>query len=305
MQITDVMKNTPLVELPGITERGTVYAKCEYLLPGGSIKDRAALKIIDLAREKGDLKDGQTVVEMTSGNMGAGLAVVCDNYHHKFVAVMPVGNSRQRVDLLKALGAQVELVPQVDGVAGMVTGKDIEAAAQRARDLARELKGYYVDQFNNPGNVLAHYETTGPEIWEQTRGEMDAFACCVGSSGTFTGIAGYLKEREKNIQCYVIEPAGCEVLAGKQITKKQHIIQGAGYGIVPPKFDARLADGYFAVTDREVVEMKTLLGRRYGIFIGYSAAANVCGSIKIAGHPGTGNSNIVTLLSDTGFKYGI
>src|SRR3569623_1680525 len=173
---------------------GTLLAKAEMLQPGGSIKDRAALGCIEHALATGALEAGQPVVEMTSGNMGAGLAVVCGVMGHPFTAYMSAGNSSRRADMMRALGATVVLVDQVDGVPGQVTGADIAAADERARAESQQLGAYYVDQFNNPGSVLIHERSTAPEIWQQTNGRIDAFLACVGSAGTLIGCGRALKE---------------------------------------------------------------------------------------------------------------
>ncbi len=278
-----------------------IFAKLEYMQPGGSIKDRAALQIIIDAYADGKLKKGQQVIEMTSGNMGAGLAVVCTQFGNPFTAVMPAGNSPERIRLLKALGAEVIVTDQVDGKTGMVTGKDIEYAAGVARDIAIEKKGFYVDQFNNTSGVKAHFETTGPEILKDMP-DIDAFVSVVGSSGTFTGTARYLKSRQPNVKCVAVEPMTAAILKTGQIEDPRHIIQGTGYGLVPPHWDKDLADEIVLVGDEEVIAMTKRLGYDQGFFVGYSSGANVAAAMKFA----KSNSrlrNIVTILCDTGFKY--
>lgn len=183
-----LIENTPLIELANIHNGpGKIYGKAEFIQPGGSVKDRAALHIIQDAYKSGALRKGQPVVEMTSGNMGAGLAVVCNMLGNPFTAVMSEGNSPARVNMLKGFGATVILVPQVDGIPGQVTGKDIEAATKKAISLAEENDGFYVDQFNNPSSVQAHYRSTGPEIWNDLNGNVTAYVAAAGSGGTFTG----------------------------------------------------------------------------------------------------------------------
>ena len=199
---------TPLLHLARLHPGpGRVLAKLEFLQPGGSIKDRLALKAIQLARTGGLLQPSQTVVEMTSGNMGAGLAVVCAVLGHPFVAVMSAGNSLERVRMLEGLGARVVRVPQVDGQPGQVTGSDIGAAGVEAKRYAEETGAYYVDQFRNPASVLAYEEGTGPEIWTQTEGRLDAFVAIVGSAGTFVGTSRYLRRMNAQIVCAAVEPA--------------------------------------------------------------------------------------------------
>jgi cysteine synthase A len=301
----NLIENTPLVELANIISgHGKVYAKAEFLQPGGSVKDRAALHIIKDAYASGELEKGRPVVEMTSGNMGAGLAVVCNLFCNPFTAVMSKGNSPARVKMLEALGAGVVLVPQVDGSPERVTGKDIEAAIESAIDLAKENDGFYVDQFNNISSINAHYRGTGPEIWKDLKGDITAFVAAAGSGGTFVGTSKYLKEKKPDIFCATVEPAGARVLAGFPITDPKHVIQGIGYGIQLPHWKRELVDEYLAVTDEEALWYRELLAHKEGLFVGFSAAANVCAAVKLikSGKIGA-NPKVVTLLCDTGLKY--
>lgn len=301
--VLDLIGRTPLVEL-SLPGPGRILAKAEFLQPGGSVKDRAGRKAIELAYEEGRLVAGQTVVEMTSGNMGAALALVCAVTGNPFVAVMSAGNSPERARMMGGLGAEVMVVPQVDGTPGKVTGQDIGAAMNRAREVAGERKGFLVDQFNNPATVLAHEETTGPEIWEETGGEMDVFVAIIGSGGTFIGTSRFLKSRRPEIVCAAVEPAGAEFLAGRAVTKAGHLLQGAGYAVVPQQWTAGLADVFLAVTDEEATEMRAELGRREGLYVGFTAAANVCAAKKLleSGRVRAGGT-VVTILCDTGLKY--
>jgi cysteine synthase A len=192
----------------------------------------------------------------------------------------------------------------VDGAPGQVTGADIEAAAERARQLARERGGYYVDQFNNPDGVRAHQESTGPEIWRALGGRLDAFVAAVGTGGTFVGAARFLKSRKPAIVCAAVEPTGSEVLAGKLVVKAKHLLQGTGYGYVPPQWDRNLADTFLAVSDEEATTYRTLLATQESLHVGFSAAANVCAAIKLAKSGTLGQApTIATILPDTGFKY--
>lgn len=304
--ITESIGHTPLVELPGVVgERELhLYGKMEFLNPGGSVKDRIALRIVQDAYATGDLKEGQPVVEMTSGNTGAGLAVVCNTFGNPFVAFISEGNSAKRAAMLRALGTDVRLVPQEDGQPGQVTGKDIRLAAKQAEGYAREIDGFYVDQFNRDGGVKAHEEGTGPEIWEALEGEIDGFVTVVGSAGTFVGTSVFLKRKSPRILCAAVEPQGAEVLNGNKVEKATHILQGAGYGFVPPKWDASLADRIISVDDEETRAMKDDLAQKEGIFVGFTAAANVVASIKLydMGLVRRG-ANVATILCDTGYKY--
>lgn len=301
----ELIGGTPLVELRSLqVGGGRILAKAEFLQPGGSVKDRAARTIVERARSLGHLAEGQPVVEMTSGNMGAGLAVVCAVLGHPFVAVMSEGNSPARARMLRGLGAEVVLVPQVDGAPGQVTGQDVARAAEVARSLAAERGGWYVDQFHNPGSVLAHEEGTGPEIWEATGGRVDAFVAAVGSGGTFVGTSRHLKGRSPGLLCVAVEPAGAEVLAGRPVTRPRHLLQGVGYGAAPPHWEPALMDRALAVTDEEALRYRRLLAEREGLFVGFSAAANVCAARRLLEEGGLGpESTVVTVLCDTGLKY--
>ncbi len=263
-----LIENTPLIKLGNIhSGQGEIYAKAEFIQPGGSVKDRAALHIIQDAYRTGRLKKSQPVVEMTSGNMGAGLAIVCNMFGNPFTAVMSQGNSPARVKMLEALGATVVLIPQVDGIQGQVTGKDIEAATERAIFLAKESKGFYVDQFNNPSSINAHYKSTGPEIWNDLNGNITAFVAAAGSGGTFTGTSKYLKEMDSNIYCSTVEPVGSQVLAGLKITDPKHIMQGIGYGIQLPHWEPKLVDEYLTVTNDEAAHYRQLLAHKEGLYV--------------------------------------
>lgn len=299
--------HTPLVELSRIAAgRGRLLAKVEFLQPGGSVKDRAALMAVEQARADGRLVPGQAVVEMTSGNMGAGLAVVCAALGHPFFAFMSAGNSIERVRMLEALGAQVTRVPQVDGGPGRVTGADIGAAEVAARAFATGRGAFYVDQFHNPAVALAHEQGSGPELWVQCGGRLDAFVAIVGTGGTFVGTSRCLKRMTPAPRCFAVEPAGTQPLAGRAATEPRHLLQGAGYGLVPPLWDPALADGTLAVTDEEASAMRHRLGAEEGLYVGYSAAANVAAALQLfdRGLVARGAS-VATVLCDTGLKYGL
>lgn len=301
----DLIENTPLVGLNHLEcGPGRLFAKAEFVQPGGSVKDRAALHIIRDAYAAGLLEKGQPVVEMTSGNMGAGLAVVCNLFQNPFTAVMSRGNSPARAKMLSALGAQVVLVDQVDGQLGQVTGRDIQAATEKAIELKEKDGAFYVDQFHNPSSIQAHYRGTGPEIWRDLAGRIGAFVAAAGSGGTFIGTSRYLKEQRDDIFCAVVEPAVARVLAGEPVADSKHLIQGVGYGIPLPHWQSELADAYLCVTDEEALEYRRQLACREGLFVGFSAAANVCASVKLllSGQL-AGDAAVVTILCDTGLKY--
>jgi len=300
-----LIENTPLIHLANLYGgKGKIYAKAEFIQPGGSVKDRAALHIIKDAYRERRLKKGQPVIEMTSGNMGAGLAIVCNMTGNPFVAVMSEGNSPARTRMLEGIGATVVLVPQVDGTPGKVTGKDIEAATHKAISLAEETKGFYVDQFNNLSSINAHYRGTGPEIWRDLGAELSAFVAAAGSGGTFTGTVKFLKESQPDIFCATVEPAGARILAGQSVTEPRHVMQGIGYGIELPHWESNLVDEYLAVDDDEATLYKDLLAQKEGLYVGYSAAANVCASVKLIESGRLGVHPVVaTVLCDTGLKY--
>lgn len=302
---TELIGNTPLVALTRVCPGpGIIFAKVEFAQPGGSIKDRPARQIILDAYATGKLVRAQPVVEMTSGNMGAGLAVVCNVLGNPFTAVMSAGQSAERAKMLRTLGAEVVLTPQVDGSPGQVTGADIEAAAEQARQISRDRGAFFVNQFHNPCSVRAHEETTGPEIWAALGSQVDAFVAAVGSGGTFVGASRFLKRQKPAIVCAPVEPAGAEALAGKPVIKARHLLQGTGYGCAPPQWEPRLADVFLAVTDDEATRYRDLLATKESLHVGFSAAANVCAAIGLARSGRVGrHPTIVTVLPDTGFKY--
>jgi cysteine synthase A len=303
--VTDFICNTPLIELRCTRNgNGRILAKMEFAQPGGSIKDRAALRIIKDAYKNRKLIKGQPVVEMTSGNMGAGLAVVCGAMENPFIAVMSEGNSPERIKILKALGAEVIRVPQVDGTPGKVTGNDIARAMEKAKEIAKKKNAFYVDQFNNPSGVSAHYTTTGPEIWNALEGNLDAFVAAVGTGCTFVGTSTFLKEQNKNIFCAAVEPENAAILKKGYVNNPKHIIQGTGYSLIPPLWNPKLPDEIITVTDEEVENQTKWLARYEGLYVGYSSGANVAAALKLL-NSGILKENpvVVTVLCDTAYKY--
>lgn len=301
----ELIGNTPLVSLERLYPGpGKIYGKLECVNPGGSVKDRPALKIIQRAYAEKKLKVGQSVVEMTSGNMGAGLAIVCDVYGNPFIATMSAGNSPERAKMMKALGAHVVIVPQVDGRPGQVTGKDLDAVKDKALEIAKEKNAFFVDQFNNIGSLLAHEEGTGPEMWQALGEHIDGFVAIVGSGATFVGCSRFLKKMKKSILCAVVEPKGIEVLKGSPISHTQHVIQGTSYASIPPLWDSSVADMYLNVTDEEATHFKELLSVKEGLYAGFSSGANVCAAVKLMKSGKLKpNAAVVTILCDTGLKY--
>jgi len=301
----DLIANTSLIALDRVYRGpGRLLAKAEFLLPGGSVKDRAAKSILLAARADGRLKPGAPVIEMTSGNMGAGLAVVCAALGHPLVVTMSAGNSPARARMLEGLGAEVILVPQVDGAPGQVTGQDIRAAAEMAEALARERGGFYVDQFNAVEAIQAHEFTTGPEIIRQAGGKVDAWVAAVGTGCTFMGVARAMKSLNPATLCAAVEPLGCRPLAGEAVSKPRHLIQGTSYGAIPPHWNPRLMDLSLAVTDEDAELWRRKIAKEEGLYVGYSAAANVCAAAALLGSGQLGPDAVAaTLLCDTGLKY--
>ena len=303
MSTLNLIHNTSLIFLDKIsaTLPGKIYAKAEHLQPGGSVKDRAAYQIILDAYENGSLKRGQMVVEMTSGNMGAGLALVCRQFGNPFVAVMSEGNSQERRRILNAFGAEIILTKQVDGSLGMVTGADIALAVDVAKDIAQNRNAFYADQFNNPSCIEAHFNHTGPEILRNLP-EADVFIASVGSGGTFIGTSKYLKSVNPTIKCIAVEPENSAILKTGKVDNPKHIIQGTAYGLIPPHWDESLVDDFITASDEEVRDMKRRLSTDQGLYVGYSAAANVIAAQKFF-QDSEKASNIVTILCDSGYKY--
>lgn len=306
--IAHAIGETPLVELSRLAKHfgaeGRILAKCEYLNPGFSKKDRPALQMLIDARESGELKEGQTVVERTSGNTGTGLAIACATLGHPFIAVISKGNSIERVRMMKALGAKVIRVDQAPGSKpGQVTGEDQALVGAEAKRLVNELGGFRPDQFNMPGIITCHFETTGPEIMKQSDGKIDAYCDFVGSGGWFGGLGSYLQKEIPGFKCYAVEPEGAEKLAGKAITKPTHVIQGGGYCLddLMALEDFRV-DGYLAVSDERATECTRALAKMEGIFAGFSSGANVAGALELLKGKHKGGT-ILVVLCDSGLKY--
>lgn len=304
--VLDAIGGTPLVELSRLTRGidGRILAKLEYLNPGFSKKDRIALQMIEEAEAQGALKPGQTVVELTSGNTGTGLSIVCAVKGYPFVAVMSRGNSIERARMMKALGAEVILIDQLPGsTPGQVSGGDLAQVEEAARQITKERDAFRADQFHLVGNPRAHYRHTGPEILEQADGKIDIFCDYAGTGGTFAGCAAALKEHNPSILCYIVEPAGAAVLAGEPLTNPNHRIQGGGYSMPElPLIDKSLVDGYLQVTDEEAMDVARRLAREEGIFAGFSSGANAAAALRLlqTGHAG---KTIAVLLPDSGLKY--
>jgi cysteine synthase A len=298
--------NTPLVELGRMTRglQGRILAKLEYLNPGLSKKDRIALQMIEEAEAAGSLRPGQTVVELTSGNTGTGLSIVCAVKGYPFVAVMSKGNSTERARMMKALGAEVILVDQLpESKPGQVSGGDlalVEAAAQR---LTQERQAFRADQFHLASSARGHYLHTVPELLKQAKGEIDVFCDFVGTGSSFGGCAAAFKEYRPGILCYIVEPAEAAVLAGRAVTQPNHRIQGGGYSMTDlPLINPNQIDGYLRVTDEEALGVARRLAKEEGIFAGFSSGANVAAALQLLRTTCSGQT-IAVLLSDSGLKY--
>lgn len=295
--LTELIGNAPLLELDRFSAMNgldtPIMAKVEFFNPGGSVKDRVALAMIEDAEAKGVLKPGATIIEPTSGNTGVGLALVSAVKGYHLILTMPETMSVERRNLVKAYGAEVRLTSGAEGMAGAI------AMAERLRD---EIPGSVIlQQFENPANPACHYATTGPEIWRQTDGKVDIFVACVGTGGTVSGIARYLKERNADIKVYGVEPATSAVLNGRPAGP--HKIQGIGAGFVPATYDGSVVDGVLAVADDDAIRTGRELAVREGLLVGISSGAAVCAATLLAKRPENSGKRIVTLLPDTGERY--
>ncbi|KAI6778324.1 tryptophan synthase beta subunit-like PLP-dependent enzyme [Emericellopsis cladophorae] len=304
----DAIGRTPLVRLSRITSSlgldGDIVAKLDYLNPGGSKKDRVALGIIEEAERLGTLKPGQTVVELTSGNTGTGLAIVCSVKGYPFVAVMSRGNSIERARMMAALGAEVVLVNQAPGsMPGQVSGSDLELVERRAKEIEAERGAFRADQFTRDGNWVAHHDGTGVELWEQTDGAIDGFVDFVGSGGTYAGVSRKLKSLNDAIRCFIVEPEGAAVLARREVTNPGHPIQGGGYMMSELAFLEDLAvDGLVQVTGDEAKEGARVLAMKEGIFGGFSSGANLMAAIRLLRGEMRGKT-VAIVICDSGLKY--
>ena len=302
----EAIGNTPLVELSRLTRRidGRILVKLENLNPGYSKKDRIARQIIEDAEASGELSAGQTVVELTSGNTGTGMAIVCGIKGYSFVAVMSRGNSTERARMMSALGAEVVLVDQLStSVPGQVSGGDLEQVEKETRRIVQERGAFRADQFKLLGNFRAHYLHTGPEIIHQSGGQIDVFCDFIGTGGSFAGCAAALKEHRAAVQCFIVEPAGAAILAGESVNYPNHRIQGGGYAMPDLNMlNADHIDGYLQVTDDSSIEMARRLAKEEGIFAGFSSGANVATAMKLLETSFKGKTAVV-LICDSGLKY--
>lgn len=296
-KLTDLVGNTPLLELSGFTKnkdlKGKLYAKLEYFNPAGSVKDRVALSMVENAEANGVLKPGATIIEPTSGNTGVGLAFVAAAKGYKLILTMPETMSVERRNLLKALGAQLELTEGAKGMKGAIA---------KAEELQQSIEGSVIlQQFENPANPAVHYRTTGPEIWEATEGKVAIFVAGVGTGGTISGVGKALKEKNKAIQIVAVEPKGSPVLSeGKA---GAHKIQGIGAGFIPKNYDADVVDEVFPVTDDEALKASRELALQEGLMVGISSGAAIYAAQELAKRDENKDKVIVALLPDTGERY--
>lgn len=289
--------HTPLLELTN-TERkynlkAKILAKVEYFNPAGSVKDRVAKQMLDDAEAEGILKQDSTIIEPTSGNTGIGLASLAAARGYKIIIVMPDSMSVERRQLMKAFGAELVLTPGAKGMSGAIA---------KAEELAKEIPNSFIpSQFTNPSNAKAHYLTTGPEIWDDTDGNVDYFVAGVGTGGTITGVGKYLKEKDPSVKIIAVEPASSPVLS--QGHGGAHRIQGIGAGFVPKVLDTGIYDMVMPITDEDAFAAGREIGRTEGILVGISAGAAVHAAIALAQQPENEGKTIVVLLPDTGDRY--
>lgn len=296
-QITDLIGHTPLVELPKYSKfRGVdtpIIGKVEYFNPGGSVKDRIALAMIEDAEKAGKLKPGATIIEPTSGNTGVGLALVAAVKGYRLILTMPETMSVERRSLVKAYGAQVKLTSGKDGMKGAIK------AAEELRD---SIEGSIIlGQFTNMANPRVHYLTTGPEVWSDTNGQVDIFVAGVGTGGTITGIGQYLKEQNPNVRIVAVEPTDSAVLSGGN--SGPHKIQGIGAGFIPDTYSSAYIDEVFKVENDQAILTGRLLAQQEGLLVGISSGAAAFAATEIARRPENKGKQIVTLFPDTGERY--
>lgn len=297
--ILELIGQTPMVELSKINPtRVRILAKLEYFNPGGSVKDRIGIHMIERAEREGRLKPGMTIVEPTSGNTGVGLALACLLKGYKLVCTIPDKQSQEKIDLLKAYGAEVVVCPTA------VEPDDPRSYYSVARQIAEERKGFLPNQYENPGNPEAHYKTTGPEIWEQTQGQLDAFVCGVGTGGTISGIGRYLKEKNPNVKIVGADPEGSMIYTefyDQPHDVHPYLIEGIGEDLIPKTLNLKIIDEIIRVKDSESYLMARELLQREGLFVGSSGGSAVLGALRYAERMKKGT--LVVLLPDSGRNY--
>ena len=296
-KITDLIGGTPLLELTNLEAKdelpAKIYGKLEYFNPAGSVKDRIAKGMIDDAEAKGLLKPGSVIIEPTSGNTGIGLASIAAARGYRLIIAMPETMSVERRNILKAYGAEIVLTQGVKGMKG---------AIERAKELAEEIPGGFIPgQFENPANPEAHRRTTGPEIWQDTDGEVDFFVAGVGTGGTISGTGEYLKSQKPDVKIVAVEPADSPVLAGGK--PGPHKIQGIGAGFVPQTLNTKIYDDIFEVKNDDAFAAAKLIAKHEGILVGISSGAALHAALELAKKPENAGKTIVALLPDSGDRY--
>ena len=295
--VDEIIGRTPLLELTNTEKKenlsASVLAKLEGMNPAGSAKDRVALAMVNDAEKRGVLQSGGTIIEPTSGNTGIGLACIAAARGYRAVIVMPDSMSPERIKLMKAYGAEVVLTPGAQGMGGAIA---------KAEELAKELPGSFIaGQFENPANAQAHYDSTGPEIWADTEGNVDIFVAGIGTGGTITGTGRFLKEQKPTVQIVGVEPAGSPVLSGGQAGT--HGLQGIGAGFIPKVLDTSVYDRMIPVTEEQAYAAARNLGKNEGILVGISSGAALHAALELAKQPENAGKTIVVLLPDTGDRY--
>lgn len=295
--VLDLVGGTPLLEAKNLERelglKAKILMKLEYLNPAGSVKDRIARAMILDAREKGLLKEGATLIEPTSGNTGIGLASMAASLGYRLILTMPETMSVERRNILKAYGSEIVLT---DGARGM-TG-----AIEKAKELAQEIPDSFIPgQFENPVNPKAHIETTGPEIWEDTKGKVDIFVAGVGTGGTITGVGTYLKEKNPNVKIVAMEPSDSPVLSGGK--PGPHKLQGIGAGFIPDTLDTEIYDEILTIGSEEAFSGARQIAQKEGVLVGISSGAAFAAAVKLAKRPENEGKTIVVLLPDSGDRY--
>ena len=287
--VLDAIGNIPLIQLKKMSS-GNVFVKAEYLNPGGSIKDRVAKYIIEIAEKEGKLKPGMAIIEATSGNTGIGLALVGVQKGYQVICIMPENMSEERKKIIQAFGGEIIFTPAKGSLSGSI---------KKMREIteAEPEKYFTADQFVNPHNPEIHYRQTAPEIWNEMKGKIDVFVAGVGSGGTLQGIGKYLKEKNPKIKIVAVEPKNSSALLGQE--PGLHQIQGIGDGFIPAVLDVKQVDMVFTVTDDEAIETTRQLSRKEGLLVGTSSGANVFAAL----HVDNGRSRVVTILPDRAERY--
>ena len=295
--VEELIGKTPMMELSNLEDKlnlnVTLMAKVEALNPGGSAKDRVAKRMVEDAEKAGILKAGATIIEPTSGNTGIGLAVMAAARGYRAIIVMPDSMSMERRLLMTAFGAELVLTEGAKGMSG---------AIEKAEELAKEIPNSFIPgQFDNPSNPAAHYETTGPEIWEDTEGKVDIFVAGIGTGGTLSGTGKYLKEQNPDVKIIGVEPAASPLLTKGETGP--HGLMGMGANFVPATLDTEIYDEVLTVTEEEAYEAGRLIARNEGLLVGISSGAALHAALEVAKRPENAGKNIVVLLPDTGDRY--